>query len=520
MNKPELDSSGSSSNDLTSPSSDENIYAAIDLGSNSFHMVKSRYEHEQFVVVDRHKVTVRLAAGLDESGYLTPEAQQRAFDTLEQFSQLLRNVPADRIRAVGTNAMRRMRDSQKFVELAEKQLGTSIEIIAGREEARLIYLGVVKGAEFSQETSEEVRRLVVDIGGGSTEVIVGDNEKPKHRESLEMGCVVLSQRFFKDGELTKERFDQAILEAELSIQPVAKLFKKQGWQYAIGCSGTIKALSNILIEEGWAQGEVTKSALEKLLQHAIDAGSLSKLGLSGLNADRKPVFAGGLSVLIAVFEVLGIERMQISDQALRDGVLYDLIGRSSENDVRDVAIKAMLERCAVDVEHAGYVTNTANKIYRNVATSWDIESIALEKLLNWAAQLHEIGMLISHDGYQKHGAYLLQNADMVGFARRDQALLACLIKGHRGKFPLSDFEALPATFVTPTKRLAAILRLAVLLHRTRSILIPDELEIAVKGMQLSIIFPEGWLKGHPLTQGDLTKERKRLNSIGVELLFQ
>ena len=517
MKNSQLDASRDFPEDLNHNS--DNLYAAIDLGSNSFHMVKSRYEHEQFVVVDRHKVTVRLAAGLDQSGNLNPQAKERALSTLEQFSQLLRDVPEERIRAVGTNAMRRMKNSQAFIEQAEKQLGTSIEVIAGREEARLIYLGVVKGAEFSQENSDAVRRLVVDIGGGSTEVIVGDNEKPKCRESLEMGCVVLSQRFFKDGALTKERFDQAILDAELAIQPVTKLFKKQGWQYAIGCSGTIKALSTILIDEGWAQGEITKSGLDKLLEHAIEVGSLNSLDLIGLTPDRKPVFAGGLSVLIAVFSALGIERMQISDQALRDGVLYDLIGRSSNNDVRDVAINAMLERCAVDVRHAGFVRSTANMIYREVATSWDIESIALEKMLNWSALLHEIGMLISHDSYQKHGAYLLQNADMVGFARRDQTLLACLIKGHRGKFPLSDFEALPAAFVTPAKRLVAILRLAVLLHRTRSVEIPKDMTIEVTGMQLTFKFPQGWLAEHHLTEGDLSKEKKRLANLGIELFF-
>ena len=494
------------------------LFAAIDLGSNSFHMVMSRYECEQFFVVDRHKVTIRLAAGLDSEGYLNSEAQQRALATLEEFSQLLRDVPANNIRAVGTNAMRRMKNSKAFLDLAEKQLKTSIEIIAGREEARLIYLGVVKGAEFSNKKEDNISRLVIDIGGGSTEIIVGE-DKPRHRESLEVGCVVLSQFFFNDGGLRQAQFDKAILEAKLAVQPIAKLFKTRGWQHAIGCSGTIKALSKMLDDMGWAQGDITKPALDKLLTTAVAAGSVDELDMPGLNDDRKPVFGGGLSVLIAVFEVLGIDRLMVSDQALRDGVLYDLIGRSSENDIRDVSISAMLDRFSVDIKHAQYVSSTARFIYDEIASSWDIDSLDLVKMLNWASLLHEIGMLISHDGYQKHGAYLLKNADMVGFARQDQALLACLIKGHRGKFPLNDFESLNASMVTPAKRLVAILRLAVLLHRTRSIVIPPDLLVSVKGVTLSLQFPSGWLDDHPLTLGDLQKEKKRLVYIGIDLLF-
>ena len=498
---------------------DKRLFAAIDLGSNSFHIVKSRYEREEFVVVDRHKVTVRLAAGLDEQGSLSDEARGRALTTLCQFSQLLRDVPKENVRAVGTNAMRRMKNSRAFIDAAENELGTTIEIIAGREEARLIYLGVIKGSGISQVSPERISRLVIDIGGGSTEIIVGDGDRPKHRESLEAGCVVLSQHFFNDGLLTQRQFDQAILEAKLAVQPVAKLFKSRGWQHVIGCSGTIKALSKVLIELGWSQGDITKASLDRLLMTAIDAGSLQDLNLFGLSDERKPVFGGGLSVLIAMFEVLGIDRMEVSDQALREGVLYDLIGRSTENDVRDVAVNAMLDRFGVDVRHAEFVQATAYRLYNEVASSWDIESIVYEKVLSWAALLHEIGMLISHDGYQKHGAYLLKNADMVGFARREQSLLACLIKGHRGKFPLNDFERLNAEMVTPAKRLAVILRLAILLHRTRSIVIPENLTVRVKGPNFKLNFPTGWLNDHPLTLGDLQKEKKRLSAIGIELLY-
>ena len=495
------------------------IYAAVDLGSNSFHLVVSRYERGEFVVIDRHKITVRLAAGLDDDGCLMQEAESRALTTLEQFSQLLRDVPADNIRVVGTNAMRRMKNSNRFIEKAEARLGVPIEVIAGREEARLIYLGVAKGAELFAESGGNANRIVIDIGGGSTEVIVGSGETPNHRESLEVGCVVLSQQFFQDGVLSEKRFKQAILYAELAIQPYSELFKKQGWRYSIGCSGTIKALSNILDTMGWTQGEITKSALSKLHKYAIEAGSIIDVDLPGLSDDRKPVFAGGLSVLIAVFDVLGIERMHVSDCALRDGVLHDLIGRSSQNDVRETAVNALIHRCGVDVDHAKLVRKTASMLYKNIATNWDINSGFNEKMLSWAAMTHEIGMLISHDDYHKHGAYLLSNADMVGFARRDQALLACLIKGHRGKFPVKDFEKLPAKMVTPAKQLAVILRLAVLLHRTRNTEVLTNLNVNTKNMDIELAFPDRWLEEYPLTQADLEQEKKRLNLIGFGLNF-
>ncbi len=490
------------------------MYAAVDLGSNSFHIVISRYQHGEFVVVDRHRETVRLASGLNDENELSDEVAVRALDCLQKFSQLLLSVPEDNIRAVGTNALRRMRDGHKFLEKAESMLNHPIEIIAGREEARLIYLGVVKGSEFGDSS-----RVVVDIGGGSTEVIVGNSDEPAHRESLEMGCVVVSNKFFADGILSEDRFEQAILYSELAIQPVVKLFKQQGWQHVIGCSGTIKSLSNILDAMGWANGEITLSALRKLYDYVLKEGSVSGLQLPGLTDDRKPVFAGGLSILIALFELFSFERMQVSDVALREGVLYDLIGRTADSDVRDVALNALLQRCAVDVHHAEYVKNTALRLYDDVSTTWDIDVRLLRKMLGWSALVHEIGMLISHDAYHKHGAYLVQNADLVGFARRDQMLLACMIRGHRRKFPVQDFEKLPASIVTPAKRLAILLRLAVLLHRARSEPLPEGLSSSASGMQLTLSFPDGWLAAHPLTSADLQQEKKWLKAIGLDLRF-
>lgn len=496
------------------PSQEDQLYAAVDLGSNSFHLVVSRYENGEFVVVDRHRESVRLALGLDAEGNLSDEVRQRAIACLEQFSQLLKIVPSENIRVVGTNAMRRLRDDSGFFNSAESALGAEIEIIAGREEARLIYLGVVKGSEFGNES-----RIVVDIGGGSTEVIVGASDEPQHRESLEVGCVVVSNKFFADGVLTADRFEQAVLHCELAIQPVVRLFKAQGWLHAIGCSGTIRALSGMLDSMGWANGEITQSALSKLYEHVIGIGDVTQVEIPGLNDDRRPVFAGGLSILMAVFELFNIERMQVSDCALRDGVLQDLVGRRTENDTRDIAIDALVKRCTVDTRHADFVRGTALNLFDQVSSSWDIDTKFMRKMLSWSALVHEIGMLISHDNYHKHGAYLIQNADMVGFARRDQMLLATLVKGHRRKFPLRDFERLPASIVTPAKRLAIILRVAVLLHRTRSTPLPDDLSVSAKGGQLKLSFPNQWLLEHPLTAADLEQEQRWLSVVGIDVKY-
>ena len=506
----ELESNSSSQEDFGG-----DHYAAVDLGSNSFHLMISRYEHGEFTVVDRQREVVRLAGGLDDQNILSDEVSKRALACMRRFGQLIRSIPSQQIRVVGTNALRQMHNKAQFLDAAEQALGHNIEIIAGREEARLIYLGVSKWS-----VTDENSRLVIDIGGGSTEIIVGKGDKPLARESLDIGCVVLSNRFFRDGVLSRERFEQAQLSAELAIQPVVKLFREQGWAQAIGCSGTMKSLSNILIEGGWSKDGINRDALQNLLQNVISAQHVDKLSIAGLSGDRKPVFAGGLSILLALFEQFGLSEMSVSDIALREGVLYDLVGRSSHEDIRQVTIAAMLSRWAIQEAQGSQVRDTALYLYQCVAQSWDIQDNLYADILGWSAQLHELGLLISHDGYHKHGAYVVANADMAGFARRDQLLLSCLIAGHRRKFPLDQFEQLPSNLVTPAKRIAVILRLAVLIHRERA---PSSLKIdniEVVGQQINLRFEPGSLDKNPLTKADLNQEQSWLKVIGVKLNFQ
>lgn len=500
---------------LASAGLGDDCYAAVDLGSNSFHMVISRYVHDEFVVLDRQREVVRLAAGLDDDNNLSEEVAQRALDCLSRFGQLLRSLPGANVRAVGTNALRRLNAKKGFLERAEQAIGHSIEIIAGREEARLIYLGVSKWSAYGDES-----RLVIDIGGGSTEIIAGRGESPGCRESLEVGCVVLSKQYFADGKLSKRRFKRATLAAELAIQPVVEQFRLHGWSQTIGCSGTMKSMAEAVIQGGWSKDYMNREGLFRLRDHAIAAGHVDKLELPGVNSDRLPVFGGGLAILLALFELFDIQEMMVSDIALREGVLYDLVGRISAEDIRDTTVASLLARWSVDIEHSASVRDTAMNLYDQVASAWDIRDSLFRSALGWAAQLHEVGLQISHDGYHKHGAYLVGNADLAGFARRDQLLLAALVQGHRRKFPLQTYEDLPSTLVTPAKRVAVLLRLAVLLHRGRGNNVPMSTTIAVEAQQISLEFEAGWLETNPLTEADLRQERSWLKSIGLKLNFQ
>ncbi|RBP50800.1 Ppx/GppA phosphatase family protein [Arenicella xantha] len=493
----------------------DDCYAAVDLGSNSFHMVISRYVHDEFVVLDRQREVVRLAAGLDDNNNLSEEVAQRALDCLSRFGQLLRTLPPANVRAVGTNALRRLNAKKGFMERAEAAIGHNIEIIAGREEARLIYLGVSKWSAYGDES-----RLVIDIGGGSTEIIAGRGESAVCRESLEVGCVVLSRQYFSEGKLSNRRFKRAMLAAELAIQPVVEQFRLHGWTQVIGCSGTMKSMAEAVIQGGWSKDRLNREGLFRLRDHAIEAGHVDKLNLSGVNSDRLPVFGGGLAILLALFELFDIQEMMVSDIALREGVLYDLVGRSAAEDIRDTTVASMLLRWSVDTEHSTGVRNTAIDLYDQVASAWDIRDSLFRSALGWAAQLHEVGLQISHDGYHKHGAYLVGNADLAGFARRDQLLLAALVRGHRRKFPSDTFEDLPSTMVTPAKRVAVVLRLAVLLHRGRGSHVPSSIDMSVEAQQIVLKFEPNWLESNPLTEADLRQERIWLKSIGLKLSFR
>jgi exopolyphosphatase/guanosine-5'-triphosphate,3'-diphosphate pyrophosphatase len=496
-----------------SASTDE-VFAAVDLGSNSFHLIIARSDGGSIQVIDRHKEMVRLGEGLTDDKRLDPAVAERALACLERMGQRLREVPSANIRVVGTNTLRQLRPEDGFVARAEEAIGHPIEVIAGREEARLIYLGVAHGLAAGSE-----RRLVVDIGGGSTELIVGEGFSPLWRESLHMGCVSMTRRCFPDGKITAKAMERAELTGALEIRPVREQFRQSGWQTATGSSGTIKAIRAVVTAEGWSEDGISAPSLTRLREALLDFGDIDTIDLQGLSEERRPVFVGGVAVLRSVFQNLNISHMRVSDEALREGVLSELIGRPQHDDVRQHTLATLCRRYDVDLAHAERVERTALMLLEQLRRPWALEDPDCASVLRWAARVHEIGLVVSHSQYQKHGAYLLSNADLSGFSRQEQDMLAALVLGHRRKFPTTTFDSLPAGVRESTRRLCIILRLAVLLHRGRSPHNKPDPVLDANGDRLRLRFPDDWLADHPLARLELEEEAARLAAAGLELDF-
>ena len=491
------------------PGCQPQVFAAVDLGSNSFHLVVARQRRGELEIIDRLQEMVRLAAGLDDEGRLTAEASERAYACLARFGQRLRGVCAGSVRAIGTNTLRRARNRAEFLSRGGQALGAPIEIVSGREEARLIHLGVV------HDIAGDGPHLVVDIGGGSTELIAGEGHEPRRMESLHMGCVGMSRRHFGDGRITARRMQEAVTAARLELEPVeAQFLAKRRMVY--GSSGTIRAVGAVVREAGWSVDGITSEALARLQVAVLEAGNVRRLRLSGLNEERVPVFAGGVAILLAVFAALEIETMRVSESALREGLLYDLVGRVRHTDIRGHSVTALCTRYAVDGAQAARVESTARAIFGQISGSWGLDDEDAAQLA-WAARLHEAGLAISHSQYHKHGEYLVRNADLLGFSTTEQQLLAALVRAHRRKFPEAEFAALPKTDAGKARQLALILRLAVMLNRSRTpaALPPIAVTATEKGLNLS--FPRGWLAAHPLTAADLAQEREYLCRAGLEI---
>jgi exopolyphosphatase / guanosine-5'-triphosphate,3'-diphosphate pyrophosphatase len=487
------------------------VIAAVDLGSNSFHMVVARYSHGQLIIIDRLREMVRLAAGLDEQNRLDRGSIDTALLCLERFGQRLREMKAERVRVVGTETLRRARRRGAFLDRGRAALGHPIDVISGIEEARLIYLGVVNSMP-----SEPGRRLVVDIGGGSTEIIIGEGMQAKRMESLSMGCVRLSNRFFSDGEITDKRMKRARLAARLELEPVRRLFTEFGWDHSLGSSGTIRAISDVLrhLDD---EPMITPEGVEGLIDAALRAGHTSKLRLPGLDEARLPVIPGGLAILAEILDMLDVASMRPAEGALREGLLYDLLGRLTDEDARTRSVRAMQGRYHVDLAQAERVEGTALDFLRQTRESWGLEDPFAELVLTWAARLHEIGLDVSHAHYHKHGAYLLEHADMPGFPQEEQKVLAQIVGAHRRKVRFEALQDLNPPWHSKAEFLIVILRVAVLLHRGRSAVSLPEIVLDAKGRTLDIAFPRGWIEEHPLTAVDLDNEVDYLKSCGIKL---
>ena len=501
------------------PGGDVTDVAAVDLGSNSFHMMVARVSPAgDLHVIDRLREPVRLAAGLDSGKHLTDEAAERALACLQRFGQRLRDLPPERVRVVGTNTLRRMKRSGPFIEAAEKALGHHIEIIAGREEARLVYGGVTHGMG-----RDHPRRLVVDIGGGSTEVIIGRGSKPRLMESVALGCVVHTQRFFGNGTISRARFRKARLAAHIELEFLQRRYRQAGWDMAIGASGTIRGVWRVMMSQGWCEDRLTRAGLDKVIELTLSRNHISEIDFEALREDRRPVFVGGLAVLAAIFDALEIDEMNTSDRALREGLIYDLLGRLSNRDMRGEAVGALATRYGVDTRQSEDVARTAVKLLDQTAGAWQLDPKSSASLLRWAAQLHEIGLVIAHSGYHKHSEYMLRHGELPGFSQTEQALLAALVRLHRGKFSLGALAELPRDWRQPLQRLAVLLRLSVLLHRSRTpgLRPPVRAELVDKARTLKLQFTrKAWLDQHPLTRADLELEVDYLDNTDLRLKLE
>jgi exopolyphosphatase/guanosine-5'-triphosphate,3'-diphosphate pyrophosphatase len=475
-------------------------------------MVVARYSHGQLTILDRLREMVRLAAGLDEQGRLDKNVTLRAIECLERFGQRLQEMHAESVRVVGTNTLRKAHRKQTFLERARDALGHPIEIISGIEEARLIYLGVANTIP-----NDPGRRLVVDIGGGSTELIIGDGFSPLRLESLYMGCVGMSLTHFRDGKISEKRLRRARMAARLELEPVQAAFRSQGWEHAVGSSGTVRVIADCIRHLDPAAVAITAEGLERLIHETIEAGHINEIRLPEVTAERAPVFPGGLAILAELFEALEIEQMRVADGALREGLLYDMIGRFTDEDARTRTVRAMQQRYHVDSAQAERVEATALTFLRQTAPAWGLTDPLAEPALGWAARLHEIGLDVSHSHYQKHGAYLLENADMPGFPREEQMLLATLVGGHRRKILVTGDEELIPPWDKRALYLVLLLRVAVLMHRGRSSVQLPPITLLARGQSLTIEFPRGWLKDHPLTIADLRNEVEYWKAIGFRL---
>lgn len=484
--------------------------AAVDLGSNSFRLEVVRVAGDQLYPLDALKETVRLAGGLGDDKKLDEATQEGALACLQRFGERLRGLSPEAVRCVGTSALRVAKNANAFLRKAEAALGHPIEIVAGREEARLIYLGVAHSLPASPD-----RRLVVDIGGGSTEFIIGHGLKPHERESLHMGCVNFSQRFFSKGGIDKAALKAAEVAARAEVEHIAREFSRKNWQQAIGSSGTARALREILEQNGWSERGITADGLAKLRAHFVRAGQIDALELAGLARDRRPVIAGGFAIMAGLFAELGIEQMDVAETAMREGILYDLLGRFHEQDMREETVAEFMRRYHIDSQQSSRIGQAALKLLAAAGGSSEND----ERFLDWAARLHEIGLSVSHSGYHRHSGYILENADMPGFSRTDQARLALLTRAQRGSLSKLPEFAEDAALADNDRLLVWLLRQAVILCRSRAEPHLPDLRVEAGGKRFRLSLPEGWLEKHPMTQRAFEQEAAHWHAVGIRYLF-
>ena len=485
------------------------LYAAVDLGSNSFHMIVAEMINNQLHVIDRHKDMVRLANGLDKKGYLSSEKIDQAIESLEKIAQRIAHIPKSHLRVVGTNTLRKAKNASEFMGKAAIALGKPIDIISGREEARILYLGVAHSLP-----NKQGKRLVIDIGGGSTELIIGEEFTPLLRESLHMGCVSYTKKFFADGIISEKNWHKAVLNARRQLVPIISRYISNGWDIVIGASGTMRATAKVIVESGFSIYGIDKDSLQTLIARCLELGELNNLEqLAGLSSRRAPVFMGGLAIIKALFDSLPIEKIESSTGALREGIVYDLSGRLHHKDVRKRAIDKLCHQFNIDKKQGLRVKSSIDHLL-------NISNLSLShsqlNLLTWSARLHELGLNISHSHFEKHAAYILINADMPGFSNQEQLKLAVLVALQRRKIKKDWLQKLSDNQLEKLLPLIIVLRLAVLFNRQRIDKKIELEQLVILKNTVTLQFKNKWLEDHPLTAADLQSEVYFLKFLDVD----
>lgn len=492
-------------------------FAAIDLGSNSFHMIVARIVNGSIQILSRIKRRVRLADGLDENRILSQEAIMRGVNCLGLFADRLQGFAPENVKVVGTYTLRRALNNGDFLAEAAKVFPYPIEIISGQQEARLIYSGA------SHTQPEKGRKLVIDIGGGSTEMAIGDDFTPIRAESRHMGCVSFAKRFFPQGELNSERFDQAYQLAMEKIEDLMWEYCELGWQHVLGSSGTIKTVSQVLMANGYRDGLITEARLQDLIEQCLTFDSLYHIELKGLIAERADVLVPGLAILLALFRTFHITSMRYSDGALREGIMYGLEKSFQVSDIRSRTAQALAEQFAIDDGQANRVKNTALYLFDQVL-NWkhNHQAIELRSIISWASLLHEIGITINHNGAHRHSAYIISNSELPGFDREQKNLLATLMRFHQKTLKRRDIRSTSRYQYRDILTLLRIFRLAILLNRSRqATIMPQALRLSIRpNNSWHLQFDTDFLSENPLVLADLEEEQKLLSALNLTLHIQ
>ena len=490
--------------------SDDTLLAAIDLGSNSFHLMVAKAEFGELRPV--HALAEKVQLGeTDDSGLLTDSAIARGLACLERFKQLIDSTSPDKLRIVGTNALRRAKNRQAFIDPAEQIIDTPIDVIYGREEARLIYLGVAHTLSDDANT-----RLVIDIGGGSTEFILGERFEPKKLESLQMGCVSYGRHYLPEGLIHRDGFEAAYHRARIEVSHIRRRYNSNLWQEAVGSSGTLRAIEALITAAGWRDSGIDRDSLEKLKEALLTFKHTNDINLDGLSDTRKSVVTSGLAITLGIFDGLQIQEMRTSTGALREGVIYDLIGRFSHEDVRTRSVSAMQQRYSADQTIADLVCRRVGLLASAISSEWHLSRSEVD-LLTWAAALHEVGVAVSQKNYSQHSAYLVLNSDLPGFAQQDQEIMATLISGLRGKIRLDALDAIPDRKRQNVARMMVLLRLAVTLKHVEEVESIPNLAVCARGETLTLTYPKDWGEAHPLTIWEILQSESSFKRLGIAL---